>query len=218
MPVDLYYYILSPPSRAVMILAKQLGIELNLINVDLSNGDQGTEEFQKINPCRAIPAMKDNGFVLAESRAVLTYLINQYSPGHELYPTDPKKRAKIDRVLYLTAEIFERWKTAVIPVYTENKWPMDEDKVNSYLELVKVLEQVKNGDKFLAGDTMTIADISFICDLTIATDVFSVDISNVAPGIVGWMERMKTELKEYDELIGKVAETFLEMIRKKYQR
>ena len=213
MAIDLHYIMPSPPCRAVMILARQLGIELNLINVDMWQGAHLNEEFAKINPLKQVPVLNDNGFILGESRTILAYLVNQYSSGHKLYPVDPKKRANIDRILYLTAELWERFRLMAKQLFQEKSWPIKEELKTNYYELLKVLEQLVAGRKFLAGDEMSIADISFVCDITELTGVLGVPIGHVAPGIKSWMERMVTELPEYEELITKpIAEfkTFVE--------
>ena len=212
MAIDFHYIFLSPPCRAVMMVAKHLGIELNLINVDLMTGQHMTPEFEKLNPAKLVPTIVDNGFALGESRAIITYLVNQYAPGHKLYPADPKKRAQIDRVLYLTAELFLRGRQMGKVILRENKWPVPDDLIDNYVELLKVLEQLVAGHKFLAGDEMSIADISFICD--VAT-VFSVDVKTVAPGIGKWIETMKNELPEFEEFIEAPKASFKAMIEAK---
>lgn len=50
--ITLYYTILSPPSRAVLFVAKAIGIEFELKNVDLEKGEHLTPEFLKVcNEC-----------------------------------------------------------------------------------------------------------------------------------------------------------------------
>ena len=48
MPIDLYYMMSSPPCRSVMLLAKDLGVELNLKLTDLKVGANRTPEFLKV--------------------------------------------------------------------------------------------------------------------------------------------------------------------------
>jgi glutathione S-transferase len=48
MSIDLYYTIASPPCRSVMLLAKTLGLELNLKKVDLMNKEHLKPEFLKV--------------------------------------------------------------------------------------------------------------------------------------------------------------------------
>lgn len=46
--ITLYYTILSPPSRTILLVAKAIGIELELKNIDLQKGEHLTPEFLKV--------------------------------------------------------------------------------------------------------------------------------------------------------------------------
>jgi glutathione S-transferase len=48
MPMDFYYLPPSPPCRAVLLLAKRLGIEFNLKTINILAGEQLTPEFIKV--------------------------------------------------------------------------------------------------------------------------------------------------------------------------
>lgn len=47
--IALYYLEVSPPSRAVLFTAKSIGIELDLIPVDIRTKEHLTPEFIKVN-------------------------------------------------------------------------------------------------------------------------------------------------------------------------
>lgn len=81
----------------------------------MAAGDHKTEEYGKLNPQRTVPTVDDDGFVMSESRAIATYLVDAKSPDHTLYPTDPKARFIIDHRLYYDATVFTtRMTTAVV--------------------------------------------------------------------------------------------------------
>jgi len=48
MPIDIYYTILSPPARAVLVLSKYLKLDVNLNSLNLMAGDTKTPEFLKV--------------------------------------------------------------------------------------------------------------------------------------------------------------------------
>lgn len=53
----------SPPTRATLIVAKAIGLEYDLIEV---NPHFKTPEFKKFTPQQQIPVLVDNGFTLPE--------------------------------------------------------------------------------------------------------------------------------------------------------
>lgn len=48
MPIDFYYTPASAPCRSILLLAKALGLEMNLKTVNLMAGEQLTPEFLKV--------------------------------------------------------------------------------------------------------------------------------------------------------------------------
>ncbi len=45
MPIDIYLTVTSPPCRTVLMVAKQLNIDLNEKVLDMRNGEHRTTEF-----------------------------------------------------------------------------------------------------------------------------------------------------------------------------
>lgn len=112
--LQLYYTAGSPPSRAVLQTIRILGLDVEVKNLDLMKGENKTPEYLKINPMHQIPALVDGDFIVTESRAIMTYLVNSRKPGSDLYPSDPKKRALIDQRLYFDAINFFELAAAIL--------------------------------------------------------------------------------------------------------
>ena len=68
--------------------------------MNLTEKEHLTPEFIKINPQHTIPVLIDDGLVLCESRAILTYLVEKYGKDDSLYPKDPRARAIVNQRLY----------------------------------------------------------------------------------------------------------------------
>src|SRR6266480_3560122 len=116
----------------------------------------------QINPQHYVPTIfdHDNGLVLWESRAILQYLINKHSPGHQLYPSDVKERANVDRCLYFEAgTLYPAQAAAFYPLFRGGS--IDQEKVKVFEEKLAILNTTLEGQKYVAGGNhKTIADLS----------------------------------------------------------
>ena len=101
----LYFHPLSSNSRRVTMTAQQLGLELDLIVVDLLKGEHRDPEFLQFNPNGKVPLLEDDGFQLWESHAIMQYLADR-CPGQTLYPHDAQARADVNRWLFWSAYHF----------------------------------------------------------------------------------------------------------------
>lgn len=112
----LYYMAGSPPANAVLLLIKQLELDVEIKHVDFLKGEHKTPEYLKLNPAHEVPVLVDGDFVLTESRAILSYLVNSKKAGSDLYPTDPKKRARVDQRLNYDQMLFVKVATFTVSV------------------------------------------------------------------------------------------------------
>lgn len=184
--MDFYYMSGSAPCRSVLMVAKAVGVELNLKTLNLMAGEHMTPEFLKINPQHTIPTLVDNGFALWESRPILGYLVEKYGKDDSLYPKEAKKRAVVDQRLYFDmGTLYQRFAEYFYPQVMQ-KAPADPEKLKKLEEALGFLNTFLEGQTYVAGNNLTIADISILA--TVSTFVLAgIDLSPF-PNVQKWYE------------------------------
>jgi glutathione S-transferase len=208
----LYYASISAPCRAVLMAAKAANIALELKTLNLMAKEQLGEEFIKINPEHTVPTLVDQELHLWESRAILTYLVDKYAPGHSIYPKSLEIRARIDRLLFRDISfVFHHIGAFVYPQLLQQQ-PPDADKQQ---EVEKVFDYLESSltEQFFVGNTVTLADISILASLSMlqANDWKFERWSKVNE----WRNRMK-HTAHYDEVY-KPWEDFLLSMKQRHQ-
>lgn len=141
--------------------------ELNLPHVrhDIGGSFGGLDEpeYRAMNPNGTIPTIDDNGFVMWESIAIVRYLSTRYGLG-SLAPKSPEQWALADQWM-------EWHKTTPYPAYIDLFWaivrtePALRDPVKiarlakSVGESLKILDAQLGTNPYVAGETLTMADI-----------------------------------------------------------
>ncbi|XP_029156857.1 glutathione S-transferase D1-like [Nylanderia fulva] len=196
MPIDCYYLPPSPPCRAVMLLAKALGIHLNIKIVNVMNGEHMNPEFVQINPQHIIPTIDDKGFILCESRPIMAYLVNKYAKNDSLYPKDPKQKAIVDQMMYFDAgSLYPSLVKCFIPVVRGLASSINEADLERVQKSFEVLNSFLEGREFAAGDNLTIADFT-ISTTICAILCFDFDISPYE-NVVAYYDRCKESLEKF---------------------
>jgi glutathione S-transferase len=94
--MKLYQLPFSPSCQKVVALAHEVGVPLELVNVDLFKGEGRTPAFLAKNPNGKVPILEDGDFVLWESTAMLPYIAAK-AGRIDLAPTTPRERAEVER-------------------------------------------------------------------------------------------------------------------------
>lgn len=167
MTITLHVFPLSPRAFKVLFAANQLGIEYKMAFVDFAKQDQKTPGFTTLNPNQRMPVLEDDGYVLWESNAIVQYLAS-LKPESGLLPTDLKAR--------MTAVKWQFWETAhfdpacaifmfervVKPLFGRGESSESEIKRGEELmaRLCPVLDGALQKTRYVAGESLTVADIS----------------------------------------------------------
>ena len=91
--IDLYTYS-TPNGRKPAIALEEMGLTYQVHKIDISQGEQFSPEFVKLNPNSKIPAIidQDTGLSIFESGAILIYLAEKTG---KLLPTETKARFQV---------------------------------------------------------------------------------------------------------------------------
>ena len=198
MVIELYGGLGSSVCRLVAIVARELNIPINIHELDYEKNEHLSEKYVKINPHHKVPTIVDGDFILWESRAIITYLINKYSPGHQLYPSDPKTRAKIDAILHFDNGILFQYMEALCFPRYYNRSEYGFTTNQTYKNHLYTIDRLLVGKKYLVEDKVTVADFSCMTTLSQA-EIVDYDYSPFE-NINRWYNGLRKELPYYDEL------------------
>ena len=99
-PLNVYVDMLSEPSLSVLTYLKLSGVEFDLKLIILGKKENLTEEFTKINPFQAVPAISHGDYSLFESAAIVQYVAEAWNLDNQWYPKDLHTRARINAYLH----------------------------------------------------------------------------------------------------------------------
>jgi glutathione S-transferase len=189
--MKLYNVAYSGNSYKVRLLLAQLGIPCEIVEVDILKGESRTAEFFKINPNGRTPVLDDNGFILAESNAILAYL----AKGTKFLPEDREKFALVFQWMFFEQYSHEPY-IATSRFWLQHKPDSLEksallaSKRDGGWAALKIMEDHLVKTDFFVGD-YSIADIALFAYTHVSHEGgFPLDDF---PRIQAWIERMKAQ-------------------------
>jgi glutathione S-transferase len=149
--------------RRCLWLAAELGLDIDVIDVDLNTGQHQTPQFLAVNPNGQVPVLDDDGLILFESLAINLYLAKKY--GGPLTAASLKEDALITQwSLWVAKEVEDLLITILVnrmmlPEAERN--PAAADAAERQLQKpLNVLEATLGGRDYLVGNRFTVADLN----------------------------------------------------------
>lgn len=172
-------------SMAVHIILNELQEEVNVIDVRVPAGQPRPAEFLKINPRGSVPALIDNGVVMRESGAIITYLLDKHrSP---MLPSAGSARAKaLEWLMFANATMHPAYGRIFFAMAHTKDEKAKEEFIRISIKAINRLWADVDGElaktPYLCGDEISAADIllsvianwgqgSFAKDITLGDNV-----------------------------------------------
>ncbi|CAH2062275.1 unnamed protein product, partial [Iphiclides podalirius] len=152
MPLILNKTDISPPARVSLMLLEILGLDVELRDVDLRSGAHRTPEYLAKNPTHT----------------------------DQLYPSDAQKRAVVDFQLYLDAStVYAAFQAAMEDVMSNGATAISDKHVKAFDEAYGFLDTYLQRGAYLAGDQLTLADISAVATVSAMSGLVAVDAKHI---------------------------------------
>ena len=176
----------------VKLLLSFLNIEHDWQHINILNKETHTSEFLALNPNGKIPTVVfDNGQVLCESNAILSY----FSEGTSYLPTDRYQKAKVYEWLFFEQYSHEPY--IAVARFIQKYQGMPEHRLEEYQSLqsgghkaLQIMEQQLSQSAFLVGNSISIADIALYAYTHVAHEG-GFDLTSY-PNIERWIDAIES--------------------------
>lgn len=166
---------------------EEVGLDYRFHALDQTAGELDSEAYARISPFHQIPVIDDDGFVVAESGAILLYVAEK---AGRLIPTDVQGRTTVMQWCFAavstvgptlqcieTIEIFDREKTATKVLDETRKLAA---------RWFNGVERRLQGREWIACPEFTVADIAMA---SVLRTIRQSDLMEPFPGIKSYYER-----------------------------
>lgn len=193
--MQLYYNPYSSNTRRVLLAASHLGIELDLLKMDLASQDD-RRRIGEVNANRKIPVLIDGDFVLWESCAIMQYLADG-TPGQTVWPQERRARADVSRWMFWACQHFAPAIGILTWEHIWKKYVTGQDADPKELargeadlaEAARVLEKHLATRQWLVGDGVSLADYAVVAPL-MYKDKARLPLADY-PHLLAWFERIR---------------------------
>lgn len=188
------YYSQGTCSSVALMTAKTLGIDINVINVNIAEAKlEDGSDYKTINPNGYVPALQlENGEIITEVVAICAYL-SALKPGNTLFPLSGKGLVnELSWFNYLATEIHKNYTPLFLRAYGKeisNDWPQfAEDTIKIRYALI---DSTLAKQPYLTGDNVTSADL-YLLMTTLWADKVKIDLSQFT-NIMAFKAKMQAE-------------------------
>jgi glutathione S-transferase len=196
--MKLYMHPVSTASRPVRLFIAEKKIDIQEQVVDLMTGEHYKDEYSAINPSHMVPCLEDGDFRMTESSAILKYLAAKTNAPE--YPTDLKKRARVDETMdWFNTQFYRDFGYGLLypQIFPHHKRPTDvvhqgtiawgKDKAKMWFGILD--KNIIGKNQYTCGNDISIADYFGACIVT-AGELIGCKYEGL-PNVNRWLDNMK---------------------------
>ncbi len=192
----LYHVPLSPYCRKIRLSLAEKKIECELIEERYWEQEP---DFLRRNPAGKVPVLRLDGIMMSESAAICEY-IEETRPEPSLLPSDPAQKLEVRRLVSWFDDKFHHEVTSKLLYERVNKKMMksgypDSKNVKAGARAIKFhlgyMTWLLDHRRWLAGDSMTLADFAAAAHLSSLDYISDVDW-NSCPEVKDWYAKIKS--------------------------
>ncbi len=203
--MKLYDQQFAPNPRRLRIFMAEKGIDCEVVQVNIVEGENLSNDFLNVNPRGRLPTLVlDDGTVLDESLAICRYL-EEIQPNPSLFGTDALSKARVEARqrhmefdgLMPTAEAFRN----SYPGFRKRGVGGNVGEIDAIPELAergKVmvgrffqrLDEELSDSRFVAGDEFSVADITALCTIDFATTAARIPFPDQCSNVKRWYDEV----------------------------
>jgi glutathione S-transferase len=191
--------------RALWAL-EETGLPYQVHGLDYIEGETQTDAYRRISPFNQVPVIDDDGFIVAETGAIVIYLAEK---AGKLIPTDLRGRSRVTQWCCTALNNIEPTLLQIQVIDGGGEAATGSLRrpalVDRAREKFTVLDEQLSSRPFLAGDDFTVADIMMTMVLR---EIRKTDLIEPFPALKDYFARCQTRpawrqtLRAYEERMG----------------
>jgi glutathione S-transferase len=178
-------------SQRVLWLLEELGLEYTVVRYERDPKTMfAPPELKKIHPLGKSPVIRDGDFVLAESGAILEYLVDRYGGGRFVPPRDTREY-DICRywVHYAEGSLMMQLLVKLYLDRVGEPAKQQQERINGAVRMhLAYVEESLGASQFLTGSTLTVADMQMSFPLEVS--VFQGMLGDAHPRLKALLARL----------------------------
>jgi glutathione S-transferase len=192
--VTLYNYELDEACYRARLMLSILGIDHETITVNMvPRGEEKSPAMLALNPCGALPILKDGDLVLTGTEAIIAYLAKTYDAAGTWLPLDAAKFGSVMQWLVFSSGALQSAVTARKLALFDMSGDFEKIKCEARAAFVIMedhltLRQIE-GSEWLVGDSPTVADVALVPSFALSRD-FGIGHEEF-PALRRWLRRFR---------------------------